>query len=109
MARRAIRYTGPARRDLALIGRWIARDSGRRRADLVIRVIRKRCEVLRHMPRIGRAAPELGSDIRQLVVSPYLVLYRLVPDGVEIARVVDGRRDVPKLMKDRDDDPDAGG
>ncbi|MGH7728585.1 MAG: type II toxin-antitoxin system RelE/ParE family toxin [Vulcanimicrobiaceae bacterium] len=47
-------------------------------------------------PWSGRRRPEFGRDIRALTLQPLVVFYRVPADGttIEIARVIDGRRDL---------------
>jgi toxin ParE1/3/4 len=42
----------------------------------------------------GPLRPEIAFDARVLVEPPYLILYRVVPDGVQIVRVLHGARHV---------------
>ena len=51
-------------------------------------------ERLADYPELGRARPEIGENARSLTVGNYLVLYRIVEDAIEIARVMHGARDV---------------
>jgi toxin ParE1/3/4 len=47
---------------------------------------------------IGRARPELREDLRSFPYSAYLVLYRVIDDGVEIVRVVHAARNLDDLV-----------
>jgi toxin ParE1/3/4 len=49
-------------------------------------------------PRIGRARPELRSDLRSFPFGAYPILYRVVDDGVEIVRVVHAVRNLDDLV-----------
>lgn len=62
-------------------------------------------ELLRARPRIGARREDIRSGLRMLVESPWLILYRTVPDTdegpiatVEIVRIIDGRRDLSQLF-----------
>jgi len=44
---------------------------------------------------IGRSRPELGENLRSFPVGNYLVFYVPRADGVDIARVIYGGRDLP--------------
>ena len=59
----------------------------------------------REQPRLGVRRSDIVPGLRMLVERPYLELYRLEPDTdegpvdvAEIVRVVDGRRDLPRLF-----------
>ena len=47
---------------------------------------------------MGRARPELRADLRSLPFGAYLILYRVVEDGVEIIRVVHAARNLDDLV-----------
>lgn len=50
-------------------------------------------------PEIGPAWPELADGIRKWVVGNYVVLYRALPNVVEIAAVVHGAMDVEAIFR----------
>ena len=52
---------------------------------------------LRQFPQLGPAHPEIADDARALVIERWLALYRLVEDGVQLVRIVDGSRDLTKI------------
>jgi toxin ParE1/3/4 len=66
-------------------------------ADQVLDRIEKRCDLLRDHPQLGPARPEIGEGARALVIERWLALYRLVEDGVQVVRIVDGARDLTRL------------
>ena len=47
---------------------------------------------------MGQRQPELGPDIRTFSLGNYVVVYRPFAEGVEIARVVSGFRDIEALF-----------
>ena len=47
---------------------------------------------------MGRARPGLRSDLRYFPYGSYLILYRIVGDGVEIERVVHAARNLDDLI-----------
>ena len=74
-------------------------------ADRWLSVIQEKADLLRRFPRIGVARPEIRPLVRILVEGCYLLLYEIHPDKVgeavnvvEIVRLVDGRRDLPRLF-----------
>jgi plasmid stabilization system protein ParE len=91
------RLTGPARRDLAAIRRYIAADSSPERADAVIRRIRDRCAALSFAPAQGRVRDDapIADEVRSVSEWPYVIFYRVAPRNVpQVLRVIDGRRDL---------------
>jgi toxin ParE1/3/4 len=91
-----VRHTRQARQDLLEIWEWIALDDPVT-ADRVYDAIEARCSNLRIYPRLGRPRPEIGEGARSLVIERWLALYRLVDNGVQVVRIVDGARDLTKL------------
>lgn len=88
-----IRRTGRAEEDLISIWLNIAPDS-RTAADRLLDRFGKRWELLASQPFSGMARKDLGEDIRHLVVGSYLTFYRVTSSGIDILRVLHGRRDI---------------
>lgn len=56
---------------------------------------------LARSPRLGRERPDVGPDYRSYpVANTYIVYYRIISNGVELARVLHGARDVDPSMFD---------
>ena len=91
-----VRYTRQACEDLLQIWERIASDSPGI-ADQVYDAIEKRCVSLRNHSRLGRPRPEIGDGARSLVIERWIAFYRIIEDGVQIVRIVDGARDLSKL------------
>jgi plasmid stabilization system protein ParE len=87
--------------DLHAIEDYIAERSGNARAELVIDRIYRSLANLSYLPRSGRAAMRRELGLRTFSISPWLVLYEILPgfDGVHVLRVVDGRRDLETLFQ----------
>jgi toxin ParE1/3/4 len=67
--------------------------------------IEAKAERLITRPRLGPRRSDIWPGIRMLVEAPYLLFYRTDPDTddgpittVEIARILDGRRKLPRLL-----------
>jgi toxin ParE1/3/4 len=56
------------------------------------------CELLAENPFIGRSRPELGQDLRSFAVGSYLVFYVPGAEGIDVARVIYGGRDLPGIF-----------
>jgi toxin ParE1/3/4 len=67
-------------------------------ADRLFDEINHKCELLAENPELGRARPDIPPELRHLPVASYLVLYRVVPDGIEIVRVIHGARSLDGLL-----------
>jgi toxin ParE1/3/4 len=87
-----------AEQDILEIWLYVAKESGPRRADFIIDKIEKAYEMLVDFPEIGNLRPDIAADVRGLVSSPYLILYRIGTSRIEIARIVHGSRDLPSVF-----------
>jgi toxin ParE1/3/4 len=91
-----VRYTWKARQDLIDIWRHIAAESPAN-ADRCLDLIEARCKQLAAFPEIGPERRDIAPDARMLVVERWIAIYRLVKQGVQIVRIVDGARDLSRL------------
>ena len=92
----AIRYTARARRDLIDI--WLEISAVNPAADELYNRLEARVEILRRFPQSGRARLDIAPDARALIELPYLILYRIIPDGVQIVRVLHGARHIDRAL-----------
>ena len=84
-------------RDLGSIRDYVAADSPRYAALVVERIIQG-VERLASFPESGRVVPERKDpQLRQVIVRPYRVVYRLRPGVVEVATVFRASRMLPEL------------
>ena len=92
-----VRHTGLARRDLLDIWIGIARDNPAA-TDRVYDRLEARVQILERFPELGMARPDIASDARVLVEPPFLILYRLIPEGAQIVRVLHGARKIDNAL-----------
>jgi toxin ParE1/3/4 len=92
------RVSDAARSDLDEIWSYIAQDNVDA-ADRFLRAIVSRFPKLAAMPQIGRPREELSPRLRSFPVGRYIIFYRPMENGVEIARVLHGARDFPPLFE----------
>ena len=77
---------------MTLICLFIARDAPRYANLFADRVFRA-TDRLAQFPKSGRVVPEIGrDDVREVIVQSYRVIYRLLPEEVEILTVHHGAR-----------------
>lgn len=79
--------------DAAEIYAYIARDNAHAAMQLLLqfdRVFRR----LSESPLSGKAADVLAPKLRSVPVGAYLVFYRPIADGIEVARILHGARDI---------------
>lgn len=87
MAHRVV-WSPTALEDVEAIASYIARDSSHYAAAVVRRLV-KASRQLNLFPESGRPVPELEDDsFRELVLSPYRLIYRVERSVVTIAAVV---------------------
>ena len=97
-------WTETATRDLEEIVSYIARDS-EQRATTILKKIRLKSATLRSTPTRGRIVPELLqfelSAWRELIESPWRIIYRIDGRRFFVDSILDGRRDVEDILMQR--------
>ena len=88
-----VEWSGPAKRDLRQIYDYIAKDS-KYYAKSVVRNIVDKSETLEPFPKVGRVVPEINdSNIREIFIYSYRLIYEIRSNSVGILAIVHGRRD----------------
>jgi len=99
-----VQWTQTAAGDLESIIDFIADDS-MTSAVRVFQELRARAPRLASFPQRGRIVPELRAHgmltYRELIESPWRILYRIEADTVYVLAVIDARRNVEDLLLDR--------
>jgi toxin ParE1/3/4 len=88
-----------ASRDLEAIHDHIAQHRPQAAARL-IRTFESQFRALVRFPEMGTACPELSPDLGCFPVRNYVIFYRQTADGIQIVRVLNGRRDSRFLFED---------
>lgn len=91
------RRTAEAEEDLLSIWQYIAEDNPSAATRLLLSIDEK-CGLLADNPQLGPARPDIAEGFRYFPVGSYLILYRIVADGIEIVRVLHGARDYDALF-----------
>ena len=86
--------TGRAELDLLDIWLYVAEYSVEA-AEGLLDSINEKAHMLADSPLAGRSRDELAPGLRSFPTGSYLIFYRVIPDGVEIVRVLHGSRDIP--------------
>jgi len=85
--------------DLEAIREYIAYDSDLYAGLMVSRLVAAPSRLIQ-FPELGRVVPEFGKpDIRELIIRPYRLVYRLRGELVEIATVFHAARMFPDLRQ----------
>jgi toxin ParE1/3/4 len=92
-------WTPTARRELDEIHDFIGIERhSQSAAEKLVRDIHKKAELYASQPRTGTSRPDLGDDFRVFHHKPCIIVVRASPEGIEVLRVIDGRRDYEKLF-----------
>ncbi|MBF0325182.1 MAG: type II toxin-antitoxin system RelE/ParE family toxin [Alphaproteobacteria bacterium] len=93
---RRLVYLASVRQDLLDILNYVAAESGSVAvAQEVITQLRGRCHAIASKPgTLGRARPELRTDIRSIAHKGYVIFFRYVEDRLEVVNILEGHRDI---------------
>lgn len=102
-----LRYTPEAISDLQSIKQYIASTlRNPSAANRIAKMILDQCALLKKFPRSGNALSDITAyetDLRMLVCENYIVLYRVDPELISIARIINAKQDYMRfLFKDSD-------
>ncbi len=92
-------YSQKALTDLEEIDAYIAARDGEGRATAFRMYIDRTAENLAFMPGIGRRHAYLDEGTLAFPAPPWVIYYARREDGIEVLRVIDGRRDLPSVFK----------
>ena len=104
MKRFRVEWAQPARKDFENIIDYISRNNVDS-AVSTLEDIRSKCDTLTQFPDRGRIVPELKefgiSSYRELILSPWRVIYRLSDRKVYVLAVIDSRRNMEDILIER--------
>jgi addiction module RelE/StbE family toxin len=99
-----VTITAHAKKDLREIISYIARDNPRT-ALKTLEKLEAKMDALDHFPYRGGYVPELLKrnikDYRQLLESPWRIIYKIDKNVVNVLSIVDSRRNVQDLLMER--------
>jgi toxin ParE1/3/4 len=72
-------------------------DAGER----FFREFNRKCQQLVAFPNSGKSYDTIRPGLRGISLQGYIVFYRVLEDGIEILRVVSGRRNLPSLFEEQ--------
>ena len=67
-------------------------------ASKIFDSIRQKCVLVARFPNMGKSYDRLSAGLRGFIVNDYIVFYYPKVDGIDIARVVSGSRDLELLF-----------
>ena len=86
-----------ASRDLNEIADYFAEHSVEA-GEHFFRAFNLKCQQLINFPNSGKSYVNIRPDLRGMSLEGYIIFYRILDDGIEILRVVSGRRNFPSLF-----------
>ena len=90
-------YAPQAEDDLIDVIEYIAKDKPAA-ARRWLEEIRSTCEMLATRPEVGEHRPDLGMPgCRSFSFGSYVIFFRRANDGIEVARIIHGSRDIGRL------------
>ena len=60
----------------------------------------QKCKQLVSFPDSGKSYEEIYPNLKGILLSGYIIFYRIIDDGIEILRLISGRRDLPAIFTD---------
>lgn len=104
MKRFVVEWAQPASKDLENIIDYISQDN----VDTAITIfekIKSKCKTLNQFPDRGRIVQELKAygilSYRELIISPWRVIYRASDQKVYVLAVIDSRRSMEDILLER--------
>ena len=104
MKRFVVEWAQPASKDLENIIDYISQDN----VDTAITIfekIKSKCNTLNQFPDRGRIVPELKAygilSYREVIISPWRVIYRISDLKVLVLAVIDSRRNMDDILIER--------
>ena len=97
-----LRYTPQARQDLREIESYIKNElANPSAARNIVQRLLKGCSILKSNPKMGLdLASKIGqkTELRYLILSNYIVIYKLEQKTISVIRILDGRTDYLRLL-----------
>ena len=90
-------FADRAVQDLEEICDYIAQNNSKAASQL-FDAIRQKCKLVAEFPGMGKSYDRLSRGLRGFTVDDYIVFYYPKADGIDIARVINGYRDLEALF-----------
>jgi len=72
-------------------------------AERYTTLFEERIQLLAKFPEMGRARPEIARHVRSVLADPYVLFYRVQGDMVQVLRILHGKMDLSKIMRNKSD------
>lgn len=70
-----------------------------RAGDKLFQTFDKKCKQLVSFPNSGKSYEDIYPNLKGIPLDGYIIFYRIIEDGIEILRVISGRRDLPSIFQ----------
>ena len=88
-----------ASQDLNEIADYFA-ENNLEAGERFFRAFNRKCQQLVAFPNSGKSYAEIRANLRGISLEGYIIFYRILDEGIEILRVVSGRRNFPSLFEE---------
>ena len=100
-----VNIVSSAEEDLFEIYQYVFFNDSEVSAEKLYSKLFEKCLSLQEYPNRGHISPELKllgiDDFRELNYKPYRIIYQIIEKSVFIHCILDGRRDMQKLLQER--------
>ncbi len=94
-----VHRSAQAHLDLLEIWLYITENGDMAVADRFLDSLQNTCLTLAGSPGMGRLRTELAPDLRSFPVGEYVIFYRPAGEGIDLVRVLHGKRDIDSLLQ----------
>jgi toxin ParE1/3/4 len=91
-------FSAEAIQDLDKVCQYVAQND-QRAASKIFDAIRKKARLLAQFPNMGKLYNDLAPNLRGAPVEDYIIFYYPRPDGIDIARIANGYRDLEQFFE----------
>jgi toxin ParE1/3/4 len=93
------------RADVDLLKTWVyVAERDLPAADRLLARLESAAKLLAHQPLMGEVCSPPFTELRRFSVGNYIMVYRPLPDGIRVLRVIHGARDFQSALDEMPDD-----
>lgn len=100
-----VNFVNDAEEDLFQIYKHVYLNDSEEQAEKLYSRLYERCLLLQEFPERGHIPPELDllsiKDFLEIHYKPYRIIYKIIKSEVFIYCIIDGRREIQKLLQER--------
>ena len=100
-----VNFVSEAEEDLFQIYKYIYLNDSEEQAEKLYSKLYEKSLLLQEYPERGHIPPELNlldiEDFLEIHYKPYRIIYRIIKSEVFIHCIIDGRRDIQKILQER--------